>query len=150
MTNYIKRFVYLDDTEQHKINVLIWPFIFATLVYGLGFMLFPGFYFVNSSSLFQSFVGVHHWLPEIWGAAAAFAGSSALAMVATRKSPLGATAAMLGALVWIFAGILYAMNGYLLVFLTVACPNLYFWVYYYLRFKWYDRLRKSGKLHDPE
>lgn len=149
MTNYIKRFIYLDDEQNYKINPLIWPFLFAIIVYGLGFALFPDFYFVNSSSLFQSINGVHDWLPVAWGTGAALAGTSALTMVALRRSVFGATAAMLGFLVWLFAAILYLINGYILVLLTVACPNLYFWVFYYMRLKWYDRLRKAGRLHDP-
>lgn len=149
MTNYIKRFIYVDEEQRTKINPLIWPFFFAIIVYGMGFALFPDFYFVNSSSLFQSLDGVHHWLPRVWGAAGVVAGASALAMVTLRKNFFGATAAMAGFLVWLFAAILYAMNGYLLVFLTVSGPNLYFWVFYYMRLKWYTRAKKAGLLHDP-
>lgn len=150
MTNYVKRFIYLDASEKVRINPLIWPFFFAIIVYGFGFALFPDFYFVNSSSLFQSFDSVHHWLPRVWGAAGVIAGVSALAMVALRRTILGGTAAMFGFLVWLFAAILYAMNGYLLVFLTVSGPNLFFWVYYYIRLKWYLRMKKLGRLQDPE
>lgn len=150
MTNYVKRFIYLDASEKARINPLVWPFFFAITIYGLGFALFPDFYFVNSSSLFQSLAGVHDWLPQIWGAAAFISGASALAMVALRRTILGGTAAMFGFLVWLFAAILYAMNGYLLVFLTVSGPNLFFWVYYYIRLKWYLRMKKLGRLQDPE
>lgn len=149
MTNYIKRLVYVDDNNT-KINALIWPFLFCVTMYGIGFTLFPQFSWVNSSSLFQSFFMVHDWLPRIWGIGAVLAGGSAISMMLLRKPFLGGTAAMLGFLVWLFAGILYISNGYILVFLTVSVPNMYFWVFYYFRLKWYIRQRDYGRLVDPE
>ena len=150
MTNYIKRLVYIDAEETTKINPLVWPFFVAIIVYGLGFTFFGAFDWVSSSSLWQSFDGAHHWLPAVWGFFALTSGLSALAMVLWRKASLGSIAAMSGFLVWSFALIMYALNGYLLVSVTVAAANLYFWAYYYRRFAWYNQMKKLGKITDPE
>jgi hypothetical protein len=33
--------------------------------------------------------------------------------------------------------------------LTVTVPNLYFWVYYYFKVKWYMRSKEAGFIRDP-
>lgn len=149
MTDYIKRLVYIDEAEKVKVNPLIWPFFACIIVYGLGFAFFGGFDFVSSSSLFQSFDSVHTWLPQVWGVAALLSGLAAVTMVLFRKAFLGGAAAMNGFLVWLFAVIVYLLNGYLLVAISVGAVNLYFWVYYYFRLHWYLRMKARGIIHDP-
>lgn len=149
MTDYVKRLVYIDNEQTTKINPLVWPFFIAITIYGLGFLFFTPFDWVASSSLFQSFNGVHTWLPQVWGFFAFIAGLASTTMVLFRKSFLGATAAMSGFLVWLFALIMYTLNGYFLVAVTVAGVNLYFWVFYYFRLRWYLRMKKRGIIHDP-
>jgi len=149
MTDYVKRLVYIDDQKGIKINPLVWPFFIAITVYGLGFLFFTPFDWVSTSSLFQSFDSLHHWLPQIWGFFAFLSGVAAFTMVLYRRTFLGGTAAMSGFLVWLFAALLYISNGYYLVAVTVAGVNLYFWVYYYFRLRWYVRQRNAGIIHDP-
>ena len=149
MTNYVKRLVYVDAQERQRINPLVWPFFFATFVYGFGFMFGGQWSGVTASSLWQAFYALHSFLPAVWGACALLAASLALALILTRKYVhLGDFAAMFGVLVWLFAGFTYALNGYWLVVLTVAGPNLFFWVFYYWRLAWYKRAKKAGVLVD--
>lgn len=149
MTDYAKRLIWIDEERTAKVNPLVWPFFMAMTIYGLGFLFFSPFDWVSTSSLFQSFASLHSWLPRIWGGFALVSGLSAMAMVLYRKMVLGGTAAMSGFLVWFFACTVYVMNGYLLVAVTVSGVNLYFWMYYYFRFRWYNRQKALGKIHDP-
>lgn len=147
MTNYVKRLLYVD-AKGTKINPLFYPFLFATIVYGLGFSLLGGWSGVNTSSLFGAMSNLHNWLPTLWGVCALLAGGFAVAMMLLRHAPLGSLAAMFGFLVWLFAGFVYLLNGYYLVLLTVTFPNVYFWVFYYMRLAWYNRAKKAGLIVD--
>lgn len=148
MANYLRRLLFLD--RQTRINPLLYPFLWATGIYGLGFAFLGHWSGVSSSSLYTAFALVHHWLPALWGFAAVLATILAIALMLTRYSGhLGHAAALLGFLVWVFAGCIYAINGYWLVMLTVAAPNIYFWAFYYLRVKWYETTRRTGELQDP-
>lgn len=150
MVNYVKRFVYVDSTETRKVNPLFYPFLVSTFLYGLGFATLNWWSGVSSSSLFQAFFAIHPWLPIIWGVAAVLAATAALVLLLRRKGRFGELAAMFGFLVWLFALIIYAMNGFWLVMATVAAPNLYFWIYYYFKVKWYERQKDLGLLLDPQ
>jgi hypothetical protein len=149
MVNYVKRLIYVDATEKQKINPLFYPFLWATFVYGLGFVVFGSFNFVSVSSLFQAFYTIHPWLPRVWGGFAIVAGAAAMALLLLRHGKWGDIASMFGFLVWLFALIVYALNGFWLVLLTVTVPNLYFWVYYYFKVKWYMRSKEAGFIRDP-
>lgn len=150
MTNYIRRFIYVDDAERQKVNPLIYPFLFATLIYGLGFALLGDWTGVSTSSLFTAMWSLHNFLPALWGIAAALAALLGVAVTAFRQVHLGEAASMFGFLVWFFAGLIYLLSGYWLVLMTVALPNTYFWLWFYLRLKWYARMKSTGSLVDPQ
>lgn len=149
MTNYIKRFVYVGSDEHSKINPLIWPFLLATTLYGLGFMLLGDWTGVSSSSLFGAMYDLHNFLPTLWGLVASLAGAAAVTIIARRSGWWGELAALLGFSVWLFAFFVYLLQGFWLVLLTVALPNLYFWTWWYFRVKWYERQKKAGIIIDP-
>ena len=150
MTNYVRRLIFIDANEKMRINPLFYPFLLASFIYGLGFLFggITGWTGVTSSSLYTALYGFHSWLPQIWGVGSTLAGGSALTLMLRRKGAYGEAAAMFGVIVWLFAAITYAMGGYWLVLVTVTGPNLYFWVFYYLRLKWYEREKKYGNLVD--
>lgn len=145
MTNYVKRLVYLDAEEKTKLNPLIWPFILGTFVYGLGFLAFgwtPG---VGASSLYATLFDLHQWLPAVWGGSAALTGILAVYCILTRKVHIVSEAtAMLGVLVWLFAGFCYLEAGAWLIALTVSAVYCYFWVFWYWRLAWYKRAKAAG------
>jgi hypothetical protein len=149
MTNYLKRLRWLDDKQKVPVNPLFYPFLFATLVYGLGFSLFGFTSGVSSSSLYGALVAMHTVMPVLWGSVAVIAGLLAFYAILTRKTHgVSASAAMMGVCLWLFAAITYLQGGYILVILTVAFPNLFFWVYWYIRLKWYQRQKAAGLLVD--
>lgn len=151
MTDYVKRLIYVDNRSKIKINPLFYPFLLATFAYGLGFTAFPWWSGVNSSSLFSAMSAIQFTLPHLWGIFALLAGIFAMILVLFRRGGwLGETAAMFGFLVWLFAGIVYALGGYWMVFLSVTGPNMYFWGWYYIRVKWYERQKAAGHLVDPD
>ena len=140
----------MDDKGNRKINPLFYPFLFATFVYGFGFLFFGWWSGVESSSLYQSFYGLHSILPAIWGVCATAAGLFAMALLLFRHGAYGHVAAQFGWLVWLFAAIVYGIGGYWLPLFTVAVPNAYFWVYYYFKVKQYERDKEAGLLTDPQ
>lgn len=150
MVNYVKRLIYVDE-QKRAINPLFYPFLFATLIYGVGFLALGGWSGVNSSSLWTALHALHPWLPSLWGLGATLAALSATALLIFRKQEwLGEFAALFGFMIWIFAATVYAINGFWLVLLTVTIPNGYFWGYYYSRLKWYERQKRVGLLTDPQ
>lgn len=150
MANYIKRFLFVDEDEKERINILFYPFIWATFFYGLGFAVLGWWSGVSSSSLYKALYVVHPALPPIWGLCALAASMLALSLILTRRRNwLGNTASMFGFLVWTFAAIIYAMNGFWLVFVTVSMPNTFFWAWYYTRVMWYAREKEAGRIRDP-
>jgi len=138
MVNYFRRFVDLDD-KGRKINLLIYPFLFTTLSYGIGFLFFGWAAGVEKSSLYQAMAAVHGWLPPLWGACALAAVLLAVALITTRRTGFGATAALFGAVVWIFACLTYAIGSFWLLIFSVGIPNLCFWIWYYLRLSYFRR-----------
>jgi len=149
MTNYVKRLLYLD--QKRKLNPLFYPFLLATFVYGLGFLAFSWWSGVNTSSLFGAMESLHVFLPSLWGLLAVLAVAFVIILMLRREGHwLGEVASMLGFLVWLFAGFVYALGGYWLVLLTVTGPNVYFWGWYYMRVKWYQRMKAAHMIQDPD
>lgn len=149
MTNYVRRLIYIDAAEKQKINPLFYPFLFASLLYALGFTFLGWWTGVSTSSLHTAMTAIHVWLPEAWGVVTLVAVVFALILLLGRRwANLGEYAAMMGFLVWTFAAMVYILNGYWLVLLSVALPNAFFWCYYYVRVKWYERQKDAGLLID--
>lgn len=151
MNRYVKRFIYVDDSEERKINPLFYPFLGATFFYGVGFVFFGWSSGVNRSSLFIAMTEMHVWIPEVWGFFAILSVFMAFVLILTRTFPvIGSSAAIFGFLVWLFACWVYILGGYWLMLLTVAIPNLSFWLYYFVRVKWYSHHKEAGTIKDPK
>lgn len=141
MTDW-SRLAYVDYKKTQRVNPLLYPFLFQTFVYGLGFSTFFWWGGVSSSSLFQAMLAVHSFIPVVWGGFAVLATLLAVVLFLTRRAGwFGEVASILGFLVWLFAAIIYAMNGFWLVLLTVTGPALFFWTWYYMRVKDLQRKR---------
>ena len=152
MVNYWNRIRYVDDKHKQAVNPLVYPFLFATIIYGLGFIASPILgTAVSTSSLFTAMGALHNFLPPLWGICALLAGTLGTYCLLTRHTKyISATASMLGVMVWLFATFIYIGNGFFLVTLTVATVNLYFWVWWYIRLKWYQRRKAAGLLVDSD
>jgi CHASE2 domain-containing sensor protein len=149
MNKYVSRLIYVDKSHNEKVNPLAYPFLIATLLYGVGFFGLGFWQGVALSSLFQSLFDLNSILPQVWGILALTASFSAFVTIFTRKTKWwSGIASMTGVLVWLFAGIVYGMYGYWIVLITVAVPNLFFWVWYYFRVRSYERQKRAG-LVDP-
>lgn len=92
-----------------------------------------------SSSLFQAMYAMSPAVPIVWGAVAVMASGFAITLLLRRSGWWGGIASLSGWMVWLFAAIVYAMEGYWLVLLTVAMVYGYFWVDYYLTIKTLQR-----------
>lgn len=139
MNKYVRRLVYINDKETKFINPLIYPFLLGTLIYGIGFAFLGDWSGVASSSLYQAMLSMHSSIPVAWGIGASMASGFAIILLLRRRGWWGGIASITGWMVWLFAAIVYAMEGYWLVFLTVALVYGYFWVYYYLSIKDFQR-----------
>lgn len=143
------RLLYVDAELSQRVNPLIYPFLFATTLYGLGFLFLGDWSGVSTSSLFTATIALHKFLPALWGLFASLAGILGFVTLLVRQPFLGEAPSFLGFSVWAFAAFVYILNSYWLVLLTVALPNLYFWVWWFFRVKWYEREKKSGRIVDP-
>lgn len=150
VNKYLTRLIYREQGSTERVNDLVWPFLFASLIYGLGFATLGWWDGVSTSSLYKAMNETDVWLPEIWGTCAALASILALVFISTRKTVLGEVSAFFGFLVWAYAVWVYAEAGFWLVVLTVALTNAYFWGWLYLRTKWHKHARELGKFHDPD
>lgn len=139
MNKYLRRLIFLDEFEETPINPLIYPFLFGTFIYGIGFSTLNGWSGVASSSLFQAMYAMSPAVPIVWGAVAVMASGFAITLLLRRSGWWGGIASLSGWMVWLFAAIVYAMEGYWLVLLTVAMVYGYFWVDYYLTIKTLQR-----------
>lgn len=148
MTNYVKRLVFVDSAEKIRINPLIWPFFWSTFFYGFGFAVLGNWDGASKSSLYQSFYELDQRAPLVWGIIALLTAGTAMTLVLTRYQPLGSISAMLGFLLWLFASIVYVEGNFWLPLFTVAIPNMWFWCFYYLRFRWYAHEKRIGLLTD--
>ena len=92
-----------------------------------------------SSSLYQAMLSMHPYVPVGWGIGASMASGFAIVLLLRRRGWWGGIASITGWMVWLFAAIVYVMEGYWLVFLTVTMVYGYFWVYYYLSIKDFQR-----------
>lgn len=83
---------------------------------------------------------VHTIIPPIWGALLLFVSIANYFVLAYRLLNLGAATAFIGFLCWMFASIMFAQQANIVILLSVGVPNLWFWVWYYLRVKLYFKL----------
>ena len=136
MVNYVKRFIYVDANETRKVNPLFYPFLWATLAYGIGFFFFGFWSGVSSSSLHRSLNETWPWLPEVWGLAL-LVGTALCFFVAGSqddKKIVRRIGCGLGMATWGYASLVYFFTGFYLVFASVGLLYLTFWLWFHFKF----------------
>lgn len=127
-------------------NPLIWPFLFTTFVYGVGFgLILPFTDMAGGSSLYTAMHEVGPQIPALWGAVALLTILGGTTFLLFNIPPFGKVSGLVGFMVWLFAGICYGLRDDWLVMFAVAAPNMWFWFWQYLSlslFRNEDRLDK--------
>lgn len=122
-------------------NFLIWPYLFSTFMYGLGFsVIIPLTKFSGDSSLYAAMVMVGGTeTPIVWGIVAVATILFGLTFLMFNIPPFGRISGIIGFMLWLFASICYLLSGSYLVMFAVAVPNMVFWIYQYISLSRYRR-----------
>jgi hypothetical protein len=150
MNKYLSR---LTSSERgQKFNPLIWPFLWSTFFYGLGFLLFSSATGVGKSSLFVAMSSLHVIIPFVWGLVALATIVLGFTFLLFNIPPVGQISGLVGFMVWLFAGFCWTLTGGWLLLLTIAAPNMYFWFWQYFSLSFFDREgiadKKTMKAYD--
>lgn len=115
-----------------RMNPLSWPFLIATFVYGVGFaFIFPTTGAVGTSSLHMAMtaLGGGPIICIIWGILSILVVLLTLYGIYNGKYKFAKRLTLLGATLWIFAGFGYIYDFNLVVLLSVALPNIWYWIW---------------------
>lgn len=140
MNKYLSRVT--SSARGEAFNPLIWPSLFSTLVYGVGFMVLAHTDSIEQSSLYRAMSGIHSLAPLLWGMVAVATIVVGLTFLLFNIPPAGKVSGLVGFMVWVFAGLCWVLTGGLFLALAVAFPNIWFWIWQYLslsRFKAEDK-----------
>lgn len=133
-------------------NPLIYPFLFATLVYGIGFAIAIPLGVVGDSSLLTAMTQIGPHISMLWGWTAIVTIFGGMTFLMFNIPPFGKVSGLVGFMLWGFAGMCYALTGAWLALFAVAIPNMFFWFWQYLslsKFRAEDsRDRKTMKNYD--
>lgn len=110
-------------------NPLIYPFLLATLVYGIGFVAFGPLPGVEASSLFQALITLGTALTVTWGAVGLIAIALMIYALKRLDERVERIAGILGFMVWVFAGCAWLLTGGWLLAGSIAIPNAWFWAW---------------------
>lgn len=135
MNKYISRVT--SSARGEVFNPLLWPFLFTTFVYGMGFTAFVWVDSIHYSSLFVAMTTIHPWIPFIWGTVAALTIIVGITFLLFNIPPAGKISGLIGFMVWVFAGFCWALTGGWFLTLALAIPNMWFWIWQYLSLSYF-------------
>jgi hypothetical protein len=134
MKKILRSLVYTEKEGKEFINPLMHLFFFITFVFGFFFVFFTGAESTNAIVLYQ--VSVAYFS----GTAISFWGYLAMGITVLNTFCLivrGRVGLALlpivslgGIYLWLYASVIYALEGFILQLLAAGIPNLLFWVYY--------------------
>lgn len=135
MIKYFRRMVYRQDGEYF--NVLMHPFLFFSLVFGVAFVFFGWTDTVSQSKLY-TITEVNHggMFVSLWGICCMLAVIFTTLNIWFRIRVFGYTAGWLGFFVWMYAFLAFASTGLYFQALTIL-PQVYFWIWHQSRIKVY-------------
>jgi len=138
MNKYFSRVT--SSSRGETFNPLMWPFLLSTFSYGIGFaFILPFTKIAGTSSLFNAMSSLGNSLPIIWGAIAIITILCGLTFLMFNIPPVGKASGLAGACLWLFASSCYIATGEWLVLLSVAVPNLIFWIWQYFSLSQFRR-----------
>ena len=118
--------------EESRNSQFLYPVIWATTMYGVGFVIFTLLPGTPSSSLYAALDGLNHVLPTLWGMVAAVGGAGSFLAIYLRRHRWLKFTSILSMVAWGYGLIAYIFSGYWLVVVAVALPSLWLWVLIYL------------------
>lgn len=144
MNKYVSRIT--SSARGEVFNPLIWPFLWVTFVYGVGFAcILPFTDAFGTSSLYVSMQDVGEHIPILWGVVAVVNIVMGLSFLLFNIPPFGKISGIIGAMVWLYASIAYAFDSNWLVLLAVSGPNGFFWVWQYFKLAVFDKEDRKDK-----
>lgn len=119
-------------------NPLVHIFFYITFVFGFSFTFLNDTENIKNVILFaQSEKSIGYFVISVWGVAAMLITIANTYSVVNRKfSP---APALLGFMLWLYAGVIYGMTGFYFQLAVVGVPNLIFWGWYYVQIRAYGR-----------
>ena len=129
------------DDFWEKEGFSAYLFIWINFFYGLGFLILLPFWpnTFGTTSLYESmksygeiaFTGGGN-VTEVWGFLVIVASVLAVYSFKAREKSYMRIAASVGVVCWVFASIVYAILGNILIMMILSIPLLFFWVYLYI------------------
>lgn len=130
MNKYFSRIT--SSQRGEAFNPLSWPFLLATIAYGVSFAFLSSTESVQLSSLFLAMHSLHAVIPLIWGIVAILTILLGFTFLLFRIPPIGKTSGLVGFMLWTFAGFCWAFTGGWVTVFAIAIPNMWFWIWQYL------------------
>lgn len=130
MNKYLSRVT--SSARGEVFNPLVWPFLFATFAYAVGFAFFSGNDGVDKSSLFEAMNDINTHAPTIWGIIALVTLGMGITFLMFNIPPAGKASGLIGFSLWLWAAFCWALTGGWLLVISIALPNLWFWFWQYL------------------
>lgn len=130
MNKYLSRLT--SSARGEQFNPLTYPFLGATMAYGLGFFVFSGAEGVQASSLYQAMLVVAPFMPHIWGGLCVLTIVVGITFLLFNIPPAGKASGLVGFMLWVFAAFCWGLTGGWLLLFSVAVPNMWFWIWQYL------------------
>lgn len=118
---------------------MIWPFLIATFIYGVGFTFFSHTEGVDKSSLYSAMYDIHRTAPIVWGSVALITIIIGLTFLLFNIPPAGRISGLVGFALWVFAAFCWGLTGGWLLIGSIALPNLWFWFWQYLSLSLFRR-----------
>ena len=138
MNKYLSRVT--SSARGEVFNPLIYPFLFSTLVFGIGFAIVqPIFGTLGANSLYTALIVFGSFVPVVWGIIALITIVGGATFLLFNIPPFGKVSGLIGFMLWAFAGMSYFLTGAWLSLLAIAVPNMVFWIWQYLSLSLFRR-----------
>lgn len=137
LNRYLSRVT--SSQRGERFNPLTWPFLLATLAYGVGFTFFSQ----TSSSLYVAMAALNPLAPLVWGITALVTILIGFTFLLFNIPPAGKVSGLVGFMLWVFAAFCWGFGGGWLLIASIAIPNMWFWFWQYLSLSHFNREDKK-------
>lgn len=139
---YLRRLVW--RSEEEIFNPLMHIFFFISLVFGIAFTFYPGFFGADITVLW-TLTKIHYGTTLVtsgWGVGLIALTILNTCMLMFRRPWMGGATAGLGFMLWLYAFFTYCLGHFWLGAVATSLPNMLFWVWYYFKVKEYHRIKR--------